>query len=73
MTGRPRNGCGARPGREPGCCIPARAISLADNPFAGSGSSRTALRDPQLDLIWRGCDIDPAYADDFRSQPGSGE
>ncbi len=43
------------------------------DPFAGSGSSRTACANLKLDLIWRGCDIDPAYAEDFRSQPAPGD
>ena len=31
------------------------------DPFAGSGSSRTAAENLKLDLDWRGCDIDPQY------------
>ena len=33
------------------------------DPFAGSGSSRTAAEKLGLDLAWRGCDVDPAYAE----------
>ncbi|MFK8851318.1 DNA-methyltransferase [Streptomyces sp. Ac-502] len=38
----------------------ARPGELVIDPFAGSGSSRTAAA--ALGLTWRGCDIDPAYA-----------
>ena len=33
------------------------------DPFAGSGSSRVAAEKLSLDLVWRGCDIDPEYAE----------
>ena len=33
------------------------------DPFAGSGSSRVAAERLGLDLVWRGCDIDPEYAE----------
>jgi hypothetical protein len=33
------------------------------DPFAGSGSSRTAAENLKLDIDWRGCDIDPEYAE----------
>jgi DNA methylase len=33
------------------------------DPFAGSGSSRTACRNLDMGLRWSGCDIDPAYAE----------
>jgi site-specific DNA-methyltransferase (adenine-specific) len=33
------------------------------DPFAGSGSSRTAAESLKLDLIWKGADIDPQYAE----------
>ena len=33
------------------------------DPFAGSGSSRTACERLDLDLVWRGCDIDAAHAE----------
>lgn len=39
-------------------CVPG---DLVIDPFAGSGSSRRAAA--ALDLTWRGCDIDPAYAE----------
>ena len=32
-----------------------------ENPFAGSGASRTAGENLKLDLVWKGADIDPAY------------
>ena len=38
-----------------------RAGDLVLDPFAGSGSSRTASE--ELGLIWRGCDIDPQFAE----------
>jgi len=44
--------------------ILARACLAGDlvlDPFAGSGTSRDAAA--RLDLVWRGCDIDPAYAE----------
>ena len=34
------------------------------DPFAGSGSSRDACGKLDLDVDWRGCDIDPAYAEE---------
>lgn len=39
-----------------------RPGDLVLDPFAGSGSSRAAAE--KLDLVWRGCDIDPQFADD---------
>jgi DNA modification methylase len=36
------------------------------DPFAGSGSSRVAAEKLGLDLVWRGCDIDPAFAEEER-------
>ena len=33
------------------------------DPFAGSGSSRVACEKLALDLVWRGCDIDPAFSE----------
>jgi hypothetical protein len=33
------------------------------DPFAGSGSSRVACANLKLDLVWKGADIDPAYAE----------
>ncbi len=33
------------------------------DPFAGSGSSRTACENLGLDLVWKGADIDPQYAE----------
>ena len=33
------------------------------DPFAGSGSSRTACENLGLDLVWRGADIDPQYTE----------
>lgn len=33
------------------------------DPFAGSGSSRVAADKLGLDLVWRGADIDPQYAE----------
>lgn len=44
--------------------ILARACRPGDlvlDPFAGSGSSRVAAE--KLDLAWRGCDIDPQFAE----------
>jgi DNA modification methylase len=38
-----------------------RAGDLVLDPFAGSGSSRDAAG--KLDLVWRGCDIDPQFAE----------
>lgn len=38
-----------------------RPGELVIDPFAGSGSSRVAALD--LGLAWRGCDIDPVYAE----------
>jgi site-specific DNA-methyltransferase (adenine-specific) len=40
-----------------------RPHDLILDPFAGSGSSRTAACNLGLDLVWRGADIDPAYAE----------
>jgi site-specific DNA-methyltransferase (adenine-specific) len=40
-----------------------RPHDLILDPFAGSGSSRTAAYNLGLDLVWRGCDIDPEYAE----------
>jgi DNA modification methylase len=39
-----------------------RPGDLVLDPFAGSGSSRVAAE--KLDLVWRGCDVDPVYAED---------
>jgi DNA modification methylase len=39
----------------------ARPGDLVLDPFAGSGNSRTAATD--LGLDWRGCDVDPDYAE----------
>lgn len=36
------------------------------DPFAGSGSSRVAAEKLGLDLIWKGCDVDPAFAEEER-------
>jgi hypothetical protein len=33
------------------------------DPFAGSGSSRVAAENLKLDLVWKGADIDPRYAE----------
>jgi DNA modification methylase len=44
--------------------ILARACRPGDlvlDPFAGSGSSRDAAE--KLSLTWRGCDIDPQFAE----------
>ncbi len=38
-----------------------RPGDLVLDPFAGSGSSREAAE--KLGLEWRGCDVDPAYAE----------
>lgn len=38
-----------------------RPGDLVIDPFAGSGSSQVAAED--LGAVWRGCDIDPVYAD----------
>jgi site-specific DNA-methyltransferase (adenine-specific) len=38
-----------------------RPGDLVLDPFAGSGSSRDAAE--KLDLVWRGCDIDPQFAE----------
>ena len=46
--------------------ILARACRPGDlvlDPFAGSGSSRDAVAKLGLDLVWRGCDIDPQFAE----------
>jgi adenine-specific DNA-methyltransferase len=40
-----------------------RRGDLILDPFAGSGSSRVAAEKLGLDLVWRGCDIDPQYAE----------
>jgi hypothetical protein len=40
-----------------------RPGDLVLDPFAGSGSSRVAAEKLQLDLVWRGCDIDPQFAE----------
>jgi len=40
-----------------------RQSDLVIDPFAGSGSSRTACENLKLDLVWKGCDIDPQYAE----------
>jgi DNA modification methylase len=38
-----------------------RPGDLVLDPFAGSGSSRVAAE--HLDLVWRGCDVDPQFAE----------
>lgn len=40
-----------------------RRGDLVLDPFAGSGSSRVAAEKLGLDLVWKGCDIDPAFAE----------
>jgi DNA modification methylase len=40
-----------------------RRGDLVLDPFAGSGSSRVAAEKLGLDLAWKGCDIDPAFAE----------
>jgi DNA modification methylase len=40
-----------------------RRGDLVLDPFAGSGSSRVATEKLGLDLVWRGCDIDPQFAE----------
>jgi adenine-specific DNA-methyltransferase len=40
-----------------------RRGDLVLDPFAGSGSSRVAAEKLGLDLVWRGCDIDPQFAE----------
>jgi hypothetical protein len=40
-----------------------RRGDTALDPFAGSGSSRTACRNLDMELRWSGCDIDPAYTE----------
>lgn len=40
-----------------------RRGNLVLDPFAGSGSSRVAAEKLGLDLVWRGCDIDPQFAE----------
>ena len=40
-----------------------RRGDLVLDPFAGSGSSREAAEKLGLDLVWRGCDIDPQFAE----------
>lgn len=42
---------------------PGAVETLAADPFAGSGSSRVAAEKLGLDLAWRGCDIDPQFAE----------
>lgn len=37
--------------------------NLVIDPFAGSGSSRTACENLAMGLRWRGADIDPQYAE----------
>ena len=39
-----------------------RRGDLVLDPFAGSGSSWVAAEKLGLDLVWRGCDIDPQFA-----------
>jgi adenine-specific DNA-methyltransferase len=54
--------------------ILARVCRLGDlvlDPFAGSGSSRVAAEKLGLDLAWRGCDIDPQFAETTSSATGS--
>ncbi len=50
-----------------------RRSDLVLDPFSGSGSSREACENLDLDLIWRGCDIDPAYAISTSSRPCLGD
>ncbi len=40
-----------------------RRGDLVLDPFAGSGSSRVAAEKLGLDLVWKGCDIDPQFAE----------
>jgi site-specific DNA-methyltransferase (adenine-specific) len=40
-----------------------RRGDLVLDPFAGSGSSRVATEKLGLDLVWKGCDIDPQFAE----------
>jgi len=40
-----------------------RRGDLVLDPFAGSGSSRVATEKLGLDLIWKGCDVDPQFAE----------
>ena len=40
-----------------------RRGDLVLDPFAGSGSSRVAAEKLGLDLVWKGCDIDPCFAE----------
>ena len=40
-----------------------RRGDLVLDPFAGSGSSRVAAEKLGLDLVWKGADIDPQYAE----------
>ena len=40
-----------------------RPGDLVLDPFAGSGSSRVAAEKLGLELEWRGCDVDEAYAE----------
>ena len=44
-------------------CLPGNVVL---DPFAGSGSSRTAAEKLGLDLAWRGCDVDPQFAETGR-------
>lgn len=41
-----------------------RPGDLVLDPFAGSGASRTAAQQLDIDLVWRGCDIDPVFAEE---------
>ncbi len=40
-----------------------RPGDLILDPFAGPGSSRVACENLAMDSVFRGCDIDPAYAE----------
>ena len=40
-----------------------RRGDLVLDPFAGSGSCRVAAEKLGLDLVWKGCDIDPQFAE----------
>jgi hypothetical protein len=48
-----------------------RRGDLVLDPFAGSGSSRVAAEKLGLDLVWRGCDIDPQFAEATASATAS--
>lgn len=55
-----------------------RRGDLVLDPFAGSGSSRVAAEKLGLDLVWKGCDVDAAFAETtsltaLRKTPEDGE